>query len=202
MGRRCGSMSSWGPGTPSGGGARAASSPISLPDPDLGACILFPGMWTRTASAPSVGRGCGCYPFGILLQYKSSISFYVIQNLSYFKETDIWSNFLCGVCSWFFLNARTFGDVLSHEPGNFIDSLDPSLPSPREYYKVLSSVSKMSLDISICFIDEKSKTQSLRTSPLWQLCSKDKTEDSQLSALQSKDLSTSPTYAQELQTMH
>ena len=59
----------------------------------LGACVLFPEMWTRTPSAPSVGQGCGCDPFGILLQYKSSISFYVIQNLSYFKEIDIWSNF-------------------------------------------------------------------------------------------------------------
>ena len=133
----------------------------------LGACVLFPGMWTRTASATSVGRGCGCDPFGILLQYKSSVSFYVIQNLSYFKEIYIFGlTSLCCVCSWFFLNARTFGDVLSHEPVNFIDSLDPSSPSPPESYKVLSSVSKMSLDISIRFIDEKAETQSLRTSPL------------------------------------
>ena len=116
---------------------------------------------------------------------------------------------LCCVCSWFFLNARTFGDVLSHEPVNFIDSLDPSLPSPPESYKVLSSVSKMSLDISICFIDEKGETQSLRTIT----CSKDKTQslktitcskdkmDSQLSAFQSKYLSTSLNYAQALQTI-
>ena len=108
---------------------------------------------------------------------------------------------LCCVCSWFFLNARTFGDVLSHEPGNFIDSLDPSLPSPPEYYKVLSSVSKMSPDIFICFIDEKKwdskfKDQSFVTIT----CSKDKT-NSQLSAFPSKDLSTSPTYAQALQTI-
>ena len=59
----------------------------------LGACVLFPRMWAGTTSTPSVGHGCGCDPFGILLQYKSSVSFYVIQNLSYFKETDIWSNF-------------------------------------------------------------------------------------------------------------
>lgn len=38
----------------------------------LGACVLFPEMWTGTAYAPSVGSGCDCDPFGILLQYKST----------------------------------------------------------------------------------------------------------------------------------
>ena len=38
----------------------------------LGACVLFPRMWAGTTSATSVGHGCGCDPFGILLQYKST----------------------------------------------------------------------------------------------------------------------------------
>ena len=47
---RCGSMSSWGPGTPSVWRARAASSPNSLPGPGpFSAPVFFPGMWTRTA---------------------------------------------------------------------------------------------------------------------------------------------------------
>ena len=68
-GRRCGSMSSWGPGPPSVRRMRAASSPISLPRPGP---FWEPGfffwMWTQTAYAPSVGTRCGCEPFGILLQ--------------------------------------------------------------------------------------------------------------------------------------
>ena len=44
-GRRCGSVSSWGPGTPSVQGARVASSPISLPGlgPFLAPAFSFPG---------------------------------------------------------------------------------------------------------------------------------------------------------------
>ena len=68
-GSRCGSMSSWGPGTPSVRGARVASSSISLPGlgPFLAPfLVLFPGMWTRTAYAPFVWSSCGGDPFGVL----------------------------------------------------------------------------------------------------------------------------------------
>ena len=168
---RCGSMWSWRPGTPSGWGARAASSLILLPEPGPFSAPVF--SFPRCGPGPPPLPPWGAAEATTHLESFSSTSppflfmwfrIFPISRRYIFGLTS-----LCCVCSWFFLNARTFGDVLSHEPVNFIDSLDPSSPSPPEYYKVLSSVCKMSLDISICFIYEKGETQSLRTSPLWQI---------------------------------